>query len=140
MIRGINIPSYLDIGAYHPFKFRNTAIFYLKVAKCVNIEPNPNQYKYFQTYRKKDVNLNIDIGAENGILTYFLMNEPTMNTFDKSSMIDLVQNHGFKLKEKMDLPVMNLATIIQKYCNGIFPDFLSLDVEGLDEMILKLLN
>ena len=30
-----------------------------------------------------------------------------------------------------------IQNILNEYCNGIFPDLLSIDVEGLDEQILK---
>jgi hypothetical protein len=39
---GISRPSYIDIGAHHPYYLNNTAIFYLRGARGINIEPDPS--------------------------------------------------------------------------------------------------
>lgn len=136
-LRGIIKPSFIDIGAYHPFSFSNTAKFYLQGSRGVNIEPNPTQYKYFNFFRRKDINLNIGIGAQEGMLTYYHMNEPTMNTFDYNSVNELTKNHGLKIEKESQIRIEGLQSVIRNYCSNVFPDFLSLDVEGLDELILQ---
>src|SRR5579871_5884717 len=40
-IIGIEKPSYMDIGAYHPINISNTAYFYAKGSRGVNIDANP---------------------------------------------------------------------------------------------------
>ena len=40
-LRGIAQPSYIDIGANDPFYLNNTAIFYLRGCRGINIEANP---------------------------------------------------------------------------------------------------
>lgn len=136
-LREINKPSYIDIGAFHPFSLSNTAKFYLKGSKGINIEPNPKFYKYFKFFRRKDINLNIGVGSLIGKLSYFFMNDDTMNTFDEVIAKDLVENHGFRIEKKINIQTKDLKSIIKEYANNIFPDFLSLDVEGLDFMILQ---
>ncbi len=37
----------------------------------------------------------------------------------------------------ISLPVVTIQEIVKKYHNNIFPDLLSIDVEGLDEEILR---
>ena len=44
--------------------------------------------------------------------------------------------HGFKIINIIEVEVKSLKYVINTYCAGIFPDFMSLDTEGLDEMIL----
>ncbi len=136
MLRKIDKPSYIDIGAYHPYALSNTAKFYLKGCRGITIEPNPDQYKHFRLHRRKDTNLNIGIGEQNGELMYYKMNIPTMNTFDAAAAKDLADNQGFRIVEQIKLPLRELRGIIKEYANNVFPDFLSLDVEGLDEQIL----
>jgi hypothetical protein len=37
----IDKPTYMDIGAHHPFRFSNTALFYEAGCHGINIEPDP---------------------------------------------------------------------------------------------------
>ena len=43
----INQPSYLDIGAHHPFCFSNTQLFYERGSQGINVEANPFLHKFF---------------------------------------------------------------------------------------------
>ncbi len=61
---GIEKPSYIDVGAYDPFIFSNTALFYSKGSRGINIEPDPHLYKTFPKHRKEDINLNVGIGEK----------------------------------------------------------------------------
>ncbi len=135
--RNILTPSYIDIGAYHPYHYSNTAFFYNKKSKGINIEPNPDGFKKFEKVRPRDINLNMGIGSVESNINYFFMNAATMNTFDEEVAKELVEKHGFKLLETKDIPCTTLQNVLSKYTNNVFPDFLSLDVEGLDMEILN---
>jgi hypothetical protein len=41
---GVDYPSYIDIGAHHPYYLNNTQIFYLKGCRGINIEPDPSLF------------------------------------------------------------------------------------------------
>ncbi len=133
-------PSYIDIGANDPFVLSNTALFYEKGCRGINIEPNPVLCENLKKWRKKDINLNIGVGESDGSLVFYLMNSPTMSTFSEDNAKELVDKHGFRVEKAIDVEVMSLKTIISKYCDDIFPDFLSLDAEGLDMEILKTID
>jgi hypothetical protein len=136
-LRGIYKPSYIDIGAYHPFNLSNTALFYTKGSRGINIEPNPIGISPFYKYRRNDINLNIGISSHETYLDYYCMNVATMNTFDALAAEDLVRKYGFTIVEIKKIFVKTLPHVIKKYIdNNLFPDFLSLDVEGLDMDIL----
>ena len=64
------------------------------------------------------------------------MSTPTMNTFSREVADDLVKNSGFSIKEVRQTRLLCLNTILDMHCGSKFPDLLSLDVEGLDEVIL----
>jgi len=134
---GIEKPSYIDIGAHDPSHLSNTAIFYNNGSRGVNIEPNSVLYGNIKKARKDDINLNIGIGSSNEVLDFFVMNSPTMSTFSREEAEDLVNNHNFKIVDVRKVPLMTIEHVIDKYCNGCFPDFLSLDAEGLDYAILQ---
>mgnify|MGYP001561699728 FL=1 len=53
--------TYIDIGAYDPYRFNNTYRFYKKGWKGVNIEPDEYNYSLLLKKRPNDVNLNIGI-------------------------------------------------------------------------------
>src|SRR6187200_1235902 len=63
LLRGIKYPSYIDIGANDPFYLSNTALFYNKGCRGINIEANPKLIENFKLHRPEDHNLNIGIGA-----------------------------------------------------------------------------
>ena len=72
---------YVDVGAHHPYRFSNTAYFYKRGWRGINIEPTPSLFKAFPRRRRRDINLNVGIG--NGEkLTFYVFNEGALNTFD----------------------------------------------------------
>ncbi|MDP9077348.1 MAG: FkbM family methyltransferase [Bacteroidota bacterium] len=137
---GITKPSYLDIGAHHPFYLSNTALFYQKGGKGINVEPDPELFNRFPAYRKNDTNLNCGIGNEAAEMCLHVMNEPALNTFSGEEAERLVKEHHFKIVNKITTPIKTVSSIVQQYNNGIYPDLLSVDVEGFDEAIIKSIN
>lgn len=139
ILEGLKIdkPIFMDIGAHHPFIFSNTALFYESGCQGINIEPDPNLFKLFEKYRKRDINLNIGISDKPGELLFYIMSSQTMNTFSMQEAEDLVLNHGFKIIDKIKVPVDTVSNIVKKYLNGRNVDILSIDVEGVDLQILK---
>lgn len=133
---GINHPSYIDIGAYHPYKYNNTAIFYERGCKGINVEPSPQGIELFRKYRKEDLNLNLGVAKEEGELTYYIMQPQTLNTFSWESVKDF-ESKGYQKEGEAKVKVTTIQDIISEYWGGLFPDFLSLDVEGLDMEILE---
>jgi FkbM family methyltransferase len=131
----IDQPSYIDIGAFHPYILSNTAFFYAKGCKGINIEPNPISFKNFTAIRKNDINLNIGVSNEEETLAYFNFEEPALNTFSESEAENLVKI-GKKLNNSCLIQTKRLETILKQYCKDSYPDFLSIDVEGFDESIL----
>ena len=134
--KGINTFNYLDIGANHPFYINNTYNFYLKGMRGINIEPNPNLFQLLTKYRSEDINLNIGISDKKSELTYYHFDVPALNTFSMEEK-DRYLTIGHKLIHQEILIVDTIAYVINKYCNGIFPNVLFVDVEGLDFDIIK---
>lgn len=133
---------YIDVGAHHPYRFSNTAYFYNKGWRGINIEPTPNLFKSFMKYRKNDINLNVGIG--NGEkMTFYIFNEGAINTFDKEIAIERNADNqtSYKIINQIDIQTLKLTEIFDKFLlkNQII-DFLSIDVEGLDFEVLKTNN
>ncbi|MGN6605044.1 MAG: FkbM family methyltransferase [Ginsengibacter sp.] len=135
-LRGIERPSYIDIGAHDPYFLSNTALFYAIGSRGINIEANPALIMKFEKYRPDDINLNFGIGTYEGELDFYLMKDSTLSTFSKGEVDCMIVN-GKNLSEIKKIKVTTISNILKQYFNGIFPDFLSIDVEGLDFEILQ---
>ena len=135
-LRGIINPTFLDIGANHPFYLNNTAKFYEKGIRGINVDANSELIKEFDRFRADDTNLNIGISDESGNLNFYIMEDNTLSTFSKEEY-ELMVDSGKKIKEIRTIELQTIDFILEKYANGVFPDFLSIDVEGFDFSILK---
>jgi FkbM family methyltransferase len=134
---GLYRPTYLDIGAHHPYHLSNTALFYQNGSRGINIEPDATLFKEFLKYRKGDKNINIGIGNCNTKLDFFIISSPTLNTFSKDEAEKYAQEGNYTIKSVEKINVRTLSTILNDFSNGIFPHFLSIDAEGIDEIIIK---
>lgn len=134
---GIKKPSYIDIGAHHPYLISNTALFHEEGSRGINIEPDPTLFKEFLKYRKDDLNLNIGIGNCNDELDFYIMSSSVLNTFSKEEVEKYSKEGDYQIKSIEKIKVLTLESVLKEFYNGIFPQFLSIDAEGLDEIIIK---
>jgi FkbM family methyltransferase len=128
--------SWIDIGANHPVKFNNTAFFYEQGYHGINIEADPKLIRNFYNKRRNDMNLNIAIADKSGVMDFYLMDNPTLNTLSAEEAHEC-EKFGYKIKEVIPIKTLTVREVLKKYCDGVFPDFLSLDAEGYDLIILK---
>lgn len=139
-LRGVTRPSYIDIGANDPFYLSNTALFYDLGSRGINIEANPNLISKFYKYRPEDINLNIGIGPEDEEMEFYIMNDPTLSSFSKIECEKYISTGRYNIAETLKIPLTTIQKVITEYCNCQFPDFLSLDAEGMDFVILKTID
>lgn len=130
-------PSYIDIGAHHPSYLNNTFGFYQAGSRGVNIEPDPDLFARFPAERPLDANLNIGIGDAAGELDFFVMSARTLNTFSAEEARSASDKGRATIERTLKLPVRPVADVLAERFADAAPDFLSLDVEGLDLQILK---
>lgn len=135
-LRGVKMPTYLDIGAHDPFYLNNTAIFYLRGCRGINIEANPGLIGNFTKKRKEDINLNLGVSDQPGELDFYIMADPTLSTFSKDESESMVRG-GHKLSGVKKIQLLTVQAVLDQYNGGKFPDLLSIDVEGLDYKILQ---
>lgn len=144
---GIRHPSYLDIGANHPAFISNSYYFYLRGSTGVCIEPNPYLYKKIKKIRPKDIVINAGVGVtEQAGADFYLFPDSAhgLSTFSKAEAEywgkEGMKNAGKIVYEKViKVPLVTINSIIEKHFTEC-PDFISLDVEGLDLAILKTLD
>ena len=131
---------YVDVGAHHPKRFSNTYFFYKNGWRGINIDAMPGSMVAFHKFRPRDINIEKPISDKKQILTYYAFNEPALNGFSKelSEKRDDLAVTGYFIKFTRDIETTTLEDILDSNLpqNQII-DFLSIDVEGLDFMVLK---
>jgi FkbM family methyltransferase len=126
---------YVDIGAYHPFKHSNTYILYKAGWHGMNIDPRPGFKALFDRYRNRDINIEAGIAAENGALTYYILEEgSTMNSFSRENLERLGVLE--QVKKTVEVPVLTLRSLAEKYPEAARVDYLNIDAEGFEMEIL----
>ena len=141
-ILNISHPSYIDIGAHHPLNISNTALLYKMGSRGINIEANPNLFNEFEIQRPDDINLNFGVSDIVAKLNFYMVDDFSgRNSFDRDSVELFCSQHPeFTIRKVKEIQVYRFNEIIDKYANGICPDFLSIDVEGIDEKIITSIN
>ncbi|MBI3382849.1 MAG: FkbM family methyltransferase [Aquabacterium sp.] len=139
---GIQFPSYLDLGAHHPSYLNNTYIFYQRGCRGINVEANPNLMPDFFQKRKRDVNLNIGITDTPGneALDFYIMTAPTMSTFSEAEARRLERESSIRISQVIKIPTVTLVDLVHQHAGDTFPDILTCDLEGLDEMVIESLK
>jgi len=116
---------YIDIGAHHPFRYSNTYYFYKKGWRGLNIDA-------------EDINVQALVATQNKALTYFVFSDRAFNTCDSLLAKELIKNKRARLVKKIKIKPQNLKVLFEKYLKKEQKvDFLSIDVEGMDEDVLE---
>jgi FkbM family methyltransferase len=138
IINALNLKkfSWIDIGAHHPLYFSNTALFYKKGFRGINIEADPALIQEFYRKRPQDINLNVLISNKSTKQKFYIIDPSTLSTSSKEEALRL-EKLGHKIKKEIEINSMTVSEILDKYNNGMFPDFLSIDAEGYDFEIIK---
>ena len=129
---------YVDVGAHHPKRFSNTYFFYKKGWRGINIDAMPDSMIPFNKIRPRDINIEKPVSDKKQVLTYYAFNEPALNGFSKelSDTRPNKNNNYHKIFEK-DIETSTLTEILDNNLpQNQEIDFLSIDVEGLDFMVL----
>src|SRR5438093_4691896 len=137
LFEGRKTGFYVDVGAHHPVRFSNTHRFYRRGWRGINIEPDPEAIALFQKRRKRDTNVACGVAATEGRRTYFMFNEPALNSFDQA-LSEQRQNNRYRIVATKQIPVRPLSHILCEFLPpGVHIDFMSVDVEGYDLEVLR---
>ena len=86
--------------------------------------------------RPEDIVLNVGIGHEYSQSVFYLMNIDTMSTFSKEQAYRLCKEFGFTIVDQKIVEIRTMNEISDELFDGRYPDFISVDVEGLDYEIM----
>lgn len=137
-ILGSNSSSgfFVDVGAHHPTRLSNTYYFYRRGWRGINVDALPGTAGLFQRMRPRDVTVECGVGAKAGVMTYFVFNEPALNTFSEQEAHKKDQ-HPYHIVNTLQIPVMTLTEILDKHLPvGVTIDFMTIDAEGFDHEIV----
>jgi FkbM family methyltransferase len=136
-ILGVAQPGYLDIGAHQPVSLSNTYLFYRQGSRGLCIEPDPELLARFHRKRPQDALMGVGVADRPGELEFFVMSASSLNTF---SMEDARRSEalGHRIVRRLKIPVITVNEALER-C-GKPPDFVSIDIEGLDEAVVSMID
>lgn len=137
LLGGAHTGFFVDVGAHHPARFSNTYLFYLRGWRGINIDAQPGSMKRFNRVRPRDINIECGVAAQAGRLTYHRFNEPALNTFDAAEA-QRKNTAPYHLIDTLPIDVHRLDALLERHLPpGQAIDFMSVDVEGKDEEVLR---
>jgi len=137
LVHGKRPMRYLDIGANHPFQLSNTALLYEAGGEGVLVEPDPYLASLLSAKRPRDSVMKCGVHFSGESHADFFVIEPaTLNTFSRQEMERYV-SMGHELKQTIKVELKNINHILAQV--GVL-DFMNLDIEGLDETILEMID
>ncbi len=129
---------YVDVGAHHPKRFSNTYFFYKLGWNGINIDAMPDSMKSFNKIRPRDINIEKPVSDKKQVLTYYAFNEPALNGFSKELSEERDAKGNYFIQFTKEIETSTLTEILDNNLpKNQNIDFLSIDVEGLDFMVLK---
>jgi FkbM family methyltransferase len=129
--------TYVDIGAHHPVYYSNTYHFYRKGWRGLNIDALPGSMDAFRVLRPDDVNVEACVAPTPGqAVTLYLFEDAALTTTDDDTARQH-QSDGKRLVGTRTVQCLTLAECLERHLPGRTIDLLSIDVEGLDEAILR---
>jgi len=129
---------YVDVGAHHPYRFSNTALLHERGWRGLNIDVDQRAIDAFNEVRPNDTNILCGVAGEAGELTLHLFNEGAVNTLSASVAEEYRQLPGRVVIEERKVEVQPLSVLLSRHVpTGQKIDLMSVDVEGLDEEVLR---
>jgi methyltransferase FkbM-like protein len=128
---------YVDLGAHHPIYYSNTYHFYCRGWRGLNVDARPGSMQAFAKLRPRDVNIEACLGVVPGQrVQFFSFDQPALNTCDPV-LLERALQQGARLVGEQTLLTITLRDCLAAHVPpGVDVDFLSIDIEGLDEQIL----
>lgn len=128
--------TYLDIGAYDPYKHSNTYLLYKKGWRGINVDARPGSMVAFDEARVGDVNVEAGVAAKDGSLTYYIVDdESTMNSFSRDNLerLGMLDN----IDRTVEVEVLSLVSLLAKHGSSRHVDYMNIDAEGFEMEILS---
>lgn len=129
---------FVDIGAFHPYKYSNTFYLYKAGWRGINIDARPNSMKLFDRLRPEDINLEIAVSDADGEAEYYDFGDVSagINTMSPEYIRKLGTEGD--IKKRFVLPTRRLHSVFDEHLPPETPiDFMNIDIEGLEDKALS---
>ena len=136
---GIRNIKYLDLGTNIPNFGNNTYAFYKRGSTGVCVEADASLIENIKKIRSRDKVINAGVAPQNGEADFYVFNEPAISTFDKEEAQFREGQGNYQIERVVKVPLITINKIIEDNFET-YPHFLSVDIEGLDLMVLKTLD
>jgi FkbM family methyltransferase len=134
LIHGGRPKSYIDVGANHPYHLSNTALLYSKGGSGILVEPDPAFARLLVRKRPRDRVLACGVHYSGEMQAdFYVFDSPTLNTFSAQEK-DRYVAMGHLLVDTIVVRLIDINAVLKMLGNV---DFVNLDIEGLDEEILR---
>lgn len=132
--------TYLDLGTNTPDYGNNTYWFYQRNGKGVCVEADPTLIRRIKQVRPKDkiINAGVAFSTEKES-DFYIFNVPSISTFNKEEAEIRNKSGQNKIVNVAKVPLLNINNLIEQNFDT-YPDFISIDIEGLDLDVLKSLD
>ena len=132
--------KYLDLGTNTPDYCNNTYWFYKHKSRGVCVEADSSLIDKIKKIRPGDKVINAGVSVSiRGKADFYIFNESAINTFNKQEADERASSGRYKLVKVNQVELININDIIKNNFST-YPDFLSIDIEGLDLEVLRSLN
>jgi FkbM family methyltransferase len=139
LFEGVENGFFVDVGAHHPFRFSNTWLLRRRGWRGINIDATPGAMEPFRRWRPDDINIECLVSSDTRPRTYFLHDEPALNTMSEELVKRrAVETPQYRVLKTVTLEARPLSAILQEHLpEGKAIDLLNVDVEGHDLEVLQ---
>jgi FkbM family methyltransferase len=127
---------FVDVGAFHPYRWSNTYFFYRHGWRGINVDARPGFAAAFQRIRPRDIAVEAAISEREEELVYNYFGEHA----GKNSFSQEYLKHVGKpeLVREIRMRTRTLKSVLdERLPPGQSIDFMSVDVEGFDLQVLR---
>ncbi len=125
---------YIDVGAAWPEQHSVTKAFYDRGWSGVNLEPNPELWRQLATARPRDINLELALSDQRGVLEFHIIEGTGLSSLDRD-VVALHEANGYRA-ERSHVKVSTLADVWGEHVGARQVHFLKVDVEGIERKVL----
>lgn len=132
--------TYLELGTNKPIALNNTYCMYRLGARGVLVEPNLELKNYIEVVRPRDRLITKAISLDGKETMFYKFSGSSVSTLaierlDKDVIDKIV---SFKLEESYMVDTITINELFAQL--DVMPDFMSIDIEGLDYQVLLQMN
>ena len=131
--------TYVDIGGGHPIKFSNTYSFYRRGWTGISVDAIKSNTVLYRFMRPRDKVIHALIGNDRELKDFHVFEPYGLSTADPEVAQEVLKIKDVRLLEInriKSIPLSDIAPAVTPET----PSFLSIDVEGLDLMVLMTNN